>query len=119
MFTRGDGRPLRPEYVTRHFQKLAAQADLPVIRLHDLRHTNASLALSAGVDIKVVSERLGHSTTAITADLYTHVDRGVGREAANRIGSLLTASAQASEELPSASLARQHREGTVDARASP
>ncbi|NHC47127.1 tyrosine-type recombinase/integrase [Motilibacter aurantiacus] len=119
VFTREDGGPLRPEYVTRHFQKLAAQADLPVIRLHDLRHTNASLALSAGVDIKVVSERLGHSTTAITADLYTHVDRGVGREAANRIGSLLTAPAQASEELPSASLARQHPEGTVDARASP
>jgi integrase len=71
VFTRGDGRPLRPEYVTRHFQRLAADAGLAVIRLHDLRHTNASIALAAGVDIKVVSDRLGHSTTAITADLYT------------------------------------------------
>ena len=45
IFTREDGRPLRPEYVTRHFQALALKAGLPVIRLHDLRHTNASLAL--------------------------------------------------------------------------
>jgi integrase len=73
VFTREDGRPLRPEYVTRHFQRLAAEAGLPVIRLHDPRHTNASIAFAAGVDIKVVSERLGHSTIAITADLYTHV----------------------------------------------
>ncbi|HEY8821869.1 MAG TPA: tyrosine-type recombinase/integrase, partial [Dermatophilaceae bacterium] len=51
---------MRPEYATRHFQALALKAGLPVIRLHDLRHTNASLALSAGVDLKVVSERLGH-----------------------------------------------------------
>ena len=62
---------------TRHFQRLARDAGLPEIRLHDLRHTNASLALKAGIDIKVVLSRLGHSTTAITADLYTHVDRGV------------------------------------------
>jgi len=89
VFTREDGRNLRPEYVTRHFQNLAANAGLPVIRLHDLRHTNASLALAAGVDLKVVSERLGHSTTAITADLYTHVHRGVGRAAADKIASVL------------------------------
>ncbi len=43
------------------------------IRLHDLRHTSASLALNAGIPMKVVSDRLGHSTIAITADLYTHV----------------------------------------------
>jgi hypothetical protein len=75
-----------------------------VIRLHDLRHTNASIALAAGVDIKVVSDRLGHSTTAITADLYTHVNRNVGRAAADRIADVLTADDQA---LPSASLAQE------------
>ena len=95
VFTREDGSVLRPEYVTKHFQALAKQAGLPVIRLHDLRHTNASLALAAGVDVKVVSDRLGHATTAITADLYTHVDRGVGRAAADRIASLLIADASA------------------------
>jgi integrase len=100
VLTREDGRPLRPEYVTRHFQRLAGEAGLPVIRLHDLRHTNASMALAAGVHIKVVSDRLGHSTTAITADLYTHVNRNVGRAAADRIAEVLTA---ADETLPSES----------------
>ena len=101
IFTREDGRPLRPEYVTRHFQALAEKAGLPVIRLHDLRHTNASLALSAGVDLKVVSERLGHSQLAITADLYTHVNRGLGKAAAEQIARALR---PASPAVPTASL---------------
>ena len=48
VFTRENGLPLRPEYATRHFQALVQDAGLPAIRLHDLRHTNASLALAAG-----------------------------------------------------------------------
>ncbi len=72
-----------------------------MIRLHDLRHTNASLALAAGVDMKVVSERLGHSQISVTADLYTHVNQGVGRDAANRIAGVLKPPARA---LPTASL---------------
>jgi len=103
VFTREDGRPLRPEYVTRHFQALAEDAGLPIIRLHDLRHTNASLALDAGVDLKVVSERLGHSQIAITADLYTHVNSGPGRAAAEQIARALR---PASPAVPSASLAQ-------------
>ena len=101
IFTREDGRPLRPEYVTRHFQALAERAGLRAIRLHDLRHTNASLALSAGVDMKVVSERLGHSQMAITADLYTHVNRGLGRTAAEQIARTL---GHAIHAVPTASL---------------
>ena len=66
--TREDGRPLRPEYVTQHFQALSQNLGLPVIRLHDLRHTSASLALAAGVEMKVVSDRLGHSQISTTAD---------------------------------------------------
>ena len=89
VFTREDGRPLRPEYATRHFRALAERAGLPVIRLHDLRHTNASMALDAGVALKVVSERLGHSQIAITADLYTHVSRRVGNAAAEKIAGVL------------------------------
>ena len=85
VFTREDGSPLRPGYETRHLEKLAQDAGLPPLRLHDLRHTNASLALQAGVDLKVVSERLGHSQLAVTADLYTHVHRGLGQDAADRI----------------------------------
>src|SRR6185436_11966632 len=103
VFTREDGSPLRPEYATRHFQALAEKAGLPVIRLHDLRHTNASLALDAGVSLKVVSERLGHSQLAITADLYTHVNRGLGKAAAEQIAPALKPTRPA---LPSAFLAQ-------------
>lgn len=103
VFTRENGTPLRPEYVTRHFQHLVAQAGLPAIRLHDLRHTSASLALAAGVDLKVVSERLGHSQLAITADLYTHVNRGLGTAAAEQIAAVLRGTAST---VPSAFLAQ-------------
>jgi integrase len=101
VFTREDGRPLRPEYATRHFQALAAKAGLPAIRLHDLRHTNASLALEAGVEMKVVSDRLGHSQISVTADLYTHVSRGLGNAAAEQIAGVLRAP---NETVPTASL---------------
>ena len=56
---------------------------LPPIRLHDLRHTYATLALKAGIHPKVVSERLGHATVGITLDLYSHVTPAIARDAAN------------------------------------
>lgn len=87
VFTKPNGGILRPDAVTVLFTRLVAQAGVPRIRLHDLRHTHASLALAAGVDIKVVSSRLGHSTTTITADLYTHVSSAVARRAADAIAS--------------------------------
>jgi integrase len=68
--------------VTRHFQLLAARAGLRRIRLHDLRHGAASLRLAAGVPIAVVSKILGHSSIAVTADIYSHLLKGVGRQAA-------------------------------------
>ena len=61
VFTMENGKPLRPEYATRHFHVVRESAGVRRIRLHDLRHTNASIALAAGVEMKVVSERLGHS----------------------------------------------------------
>ena len=57
-----------PDYVSRLFARLLAEADLPPVRLHDLRHGAATLALAGGANLKVVSEMLGHSTIAITAD---------------------------------------------------
>jgi integrase len=60
-----------------------------VIRFHDLRHTCASLALAADVPMKVVSDRLGHSTTAITENLYAKVLPVVARDAANRIADVV------------------------------
>lgn len=83
-----DGTAPDPEVLNRHFHLLTGQLGLPRIRLHDLRHTHASHALAAGEAMKVVSERLGHSTTQITADLYTKVLDEVAVEAAQRIGAL-------------------------------
>jgi integrase len=59
------------------------------IRLHDLRHTWASLALAAGINPKVVSERLGHATVSFTLDTYSHVMPGLQEDAAARVAALL------------------------------
>ncbi len=89
VFTRHNGLCLRPDRITREFQGVVKEAGLPTIRLHDLRHTSASLALAAGVPLKVVSARLGHSSLSITADLYTHVIPAVAYDAADLIGGLV------------------------------
>jgi len=70
VFTCLNGDPMAPDRLTRTFKKLAALAGLPPVRLHDLRHGAASLALSAGVELKVVQEMLGHSSIVLTADTY-------------------------------------------------
>lgn len=89
VFTKEDGSPLNPDFVTKHFYVLAQRAGLRRVRLHDLRHTSASLALEAGVAMKVVSDRLGHSSIAITANLYTHVYDTVALDGADRLAALL------------------------------
>jgi integrase len=90
VFRNDSGGPEHPDRFSRHFRQLVEQADLPAIRLHDLRHTNATLSLKAGVHPKVVSERLGHTSIAITLDLYSHVTTGISREAADAIESMIT-----------------------------
>ncbi len=82
VFAREDGSALHPEFVTRHFEMLARHAGLPPIRLHDLRHGAATLALAGGADLKTVSEMLGHSSITITADTYASVLPEVARRAA-------------------------------------
>jgi integrase len=62
---------------------------LPKIRLHDLRHSYATAALSAGVGAKVVSKRLGHASVAITLDTYSHVHPALQEEAAHTVASLI------------------------------
>jgi integrase len=89
VFGRPDGSPLRPSVVTRRFRGLVADSGLPRIRLHDLRHTHATLALEAGVHPKVVSERLGHATIAFTLDVYSHALHHMQREAAEKLGQFL------------------------------
>jgi len=72
LFAREDGSPWPPDYVSRRFKELAAAAGVPVIKLHEGRHTPASLARDAGVDAKIRQEQLGHTTGAMS-DHYTHV----------------------------------------------
>jgi integrase len=76
------GAPLLPKALSYRFRQAVERVGLPVIRLHDGRHTHATLGLAAGVPVKVMSKRLGHSTTAITLDVYGHVLPEMDDEAA-------------------------------------
>ncbi|MFD0883284.1 tyrosine-type recombinase/integrase [Streptosporangium algeriense] len=89
LFARPDGRPYAPDRVSARFKEISAAAGLPVIKFHEARHTAASLGLEAGLDVKVVSTQLGHSTTRITQDLYTHVREAVLDDAAEKVIALL------------------------------
>jgi integrase len=89
VFTCLNGDPMAPDRLTRTFKKLTAQAGLPPVRLHDLRHGAASLALSAGVELKVVQEMLGHSSIVLTADTYTSVLPDAAHAAAEKVAALI------------------------------
>ena len=78
-FIRPDGSPINPNAVTLAFRRIIKRAGLKSIRIHDLRHTHATLMLKAGIHPKVVSERLGHANIGITLDIYSHVLPGCKR----------------------------------------
>lgn len=75
--------------MTQSFRRLIEAYGLPIIRLHDLRHTHATLALEAGVHPKIVSERLGHSTVSLTLDVYSHAVPHMQQDAADQIAQLI------------------------------
>jgi integrase len=79
----------RSNFIRRNWAPLLAHAGLDGVRFHDLRHTCASLLLAGGIHPKVVQERLGHATIAITLDTYSHVVGSLQRDAADRIDALL------------------------------
>jgi integrase len=89
LFTNQRGEPLNPGYVTHLFQRLVADADLPPIRLHDLRHGAASLSLAAGNDLKTVQAMLGHDSIVLTADTYTSVLPCLAHNAAEATAALV------------------------------
>jgi integrase len=89
VFCRENGTPIWPRSFSRSFDNHVRNAGLPRIRLHDLRHTHATLALAAGVHPKVVQERLGHATIAITLDIYSHAVPALQEDAAEKIAALL------------------------------
>jgi integrase len=91
VFCHVDGTMLHPERFTRSFSDAVRRLGLPAIRLHDLRHGWATLALQAGVHPKVVQERLGHANIGITLDTYSHVVAGLHEDAAEQVAALFRA----------------------------
>ena len=89
--TNADGQPIYPTTLTKRFRRTAQAAGLPVIRLHDGRHTAATSALQAGVSVHVVSGRLGHSKPSTTLDVYSHFLPTADRAAADVVGFSLQA----------------------------
>jgi integrase len=87
---RGDGGPLDPDAMSRAMKRLVARAGLPTgIRLHDVRHGVATAMLANGVDTKIASAVLGHSSAAFTADQYQHVLKGMTAAATSAIDDAL------------------------------
>lgn len=97
VFARQDGTPVHPDLFTKTFDRTVKRLGLRRVRLHDLRHTYATLALRAGVDAKTVSARLGHATVAFTLDVYTKAVPQLDREAADKIAELIFREAKADE----------------------
>ena len=89
IFCHYDGKPLLPNTVSHVWEKLAIRTGLKGIRLHDARHTHASLLLKQGVHPKIVQERLGHSTITTTLDTYSHVAPGLQQAAANKFDDIV------------------------------
>jgi len=82
VFAHVDGKPLLPHSISQAWSRLAKRAGYPEVRLHDARHSHASLMLAQGVHPKVVSERLGHNSVSLTLDVYSHVLPGIQEAAA-------------------------------------
>jgi integrase len=89
VFSQDNGKPIHPDTISSWFPEFLERAGLPRIRFHDLRHTHATLLLKNGIDVKVVSERLGHSGIGITMDTYIHVLPDQQEDAANRLEKLI------------------------------
>jgi integrase len=89
VFPRADGSWWNPPAISLAFRRAVKRAGVRPIRLQDVRHTHVSLLLAAGINPKVVSERLGHSSVAFTLDTYAHVMPGMQPEAAERFMQLV------------------------------
>jgi len=90
VFASPTGTPIHPDAFSKTFERIVAVAGVPRMRLHDLRHTHASLPLKERVPIRVVSERLGHATPGVTMATYQHVLPGMQADAARIFASLLS-----------------------------
>jgi len=92
VFCHADGTPLLPNTVTHTWIKLRSRCQLEGVRLHDARHTHATLLLKSGISPKVIQERLGHASFSTTMNLYAHTTKGMGKVAATRFDEIMTES---------------------------
>lgn len=90
VFCQADGKPMDPRNFNRRFSRMLEKAGLPHIRLHDSRHTFATLLLEQGVSPKTVQTMLGHSSAKITLDVYSHVTIDLEQQAAAKLNAALT-----------------------------
>jgi integrase len=89
VFRTPSGQPINADHLAKHFRSILDLAGVPRMRLYDLRHSTATIALAAGVSPKIVSEQLGHASTAFTLDTYAHVLQHMQDEAAARVEAML------------------------------
>jgi integrase len=89
VFTHPDGTRLHPAQLTYEFYKIVRENELPPIRLHDVRHGTATHALTAGIDVKLVQDLLGHTTSSFTRDTYQGVADEARRTAAATLAAFL------------------------------
>ncbi len=105
VFLHRNGRPVRPDWLTRRFATLVAELGLPPVRLHDLRHAAASIAVAAGVDLKVIQHDMGHSSAVTTANTYVTVFRQTAHAVVRASAELLLSHARIRMSLEAASQA--------------
>lgn len=89
IFTTLDGRPLHPDSITGWFHRFIKRNNFPPVSIHSLRHTNATLLIAGGTDIKTVANRLGHSTPSVTGNIYAHAIKSADETAAEKLNNIL------------------------------
>ena len=89
VFTQWNGKPIHPDTITGWFSRFIKKNNLPPIHLHSLRHTNATLLIASGADLRTVSKRLGHSNMTTTSNIYTHAIKSADERAAELLGDIL------------------------------
>ena len=90
VFTRDNGLPIFPDTVSILFHDFVVRHNLPPITVHSLRHTNGTLLIASGVDLRTVSKRLGPAQTSTTVNIYTHAIRTADELASEALGDILT-----------------------------
>jgi integrase len=89
LFTQWNGKPMHPDSLTGWFKEFVKRTDLLKVHIHSLRHTNATLLIAGGTDVRTVSRRLGHAQTTTTMNIYSHAIRAADEAAAETLENLL------------------------------